>query len=191
MNNICDFCLNYEPKKKSDSLKTKETCSKACFKLDDNEDMMICENFTLVICPSISSAVVERFLRKDINFYDNLCDLASIILTMFSFQSIFKIIFNIERGKIEFVDLTNSQNTYGTFNIKSIELQKGVVSFESDDELRNLILGIVEPDSLVFIEFEDFEYKYPIKGVFTKPNRFINKNKLSLMMQSFNGQEVW
>lgn len=191
MNNICDFCLNYEPKKKSDSLKTKETCSKACFKLDDNEDMMICENFTLVICPNISSAVVERFLRKDINFYDNLCDLASIILTMFSFQSIFKIIFNIERGKIEFVDLTNSQNTYGTFDIKSIELQKGIVSFESDDELRNLILAIVEPESLVFIEFEDFEYKYPIRGVFAKPNRFINKNKLSLMMQSFNGQEVW
>lgn len=191
MNNICDFCLNYEPKKKSDALKTKETCSQACFKLDENEDMMVCENFTLVICPNISSAVVERFLRKDINFYDNLCDLASIILTMFSFQSIFKIIFSIERGKIEFVDLTNSQNTYGVFDIKSIELKKGVVSFESDDELRNLILGVVEPSSLVFIEFEDFDYKHPIKGVFVKPNRFINKNKLSLMMQSFNSQEVW
>ena len=191
MNNLCDFCLNYEPKKKTDSVKTKETCSQSCFKMDENEGMMICENFTLVICPNISSAVVERFLRKDINFYDNLCDLASIILTMFSYQSIFKIIFNIEKGIIEFVDLTNSQNTYGFFNIKSIELKKGAVLFESDDELRHLILSVVEPDSLVFIEFNDFDYKYPIKGVFAKPNRFMNKNKLTLMMQSFNGQEVW
>ena len=64
-------------------------------------------------------------------------------------------------------------------------------SFESDNELRNLILGIVEPDSLIFVEFEDFEYKYPIKGVFAKPNRFFNKNRLALMIQSFGGQEVW
>ena len=121
MNNLCDFCLNYEPKKKSDSIKSKETCSQSCFKMDENEGMMTCENFTLVICPNISSAVVERFLRKDINFYDNLCDLASIILTMFSYQSIFKIVFSIERGKIEFIDLTNSQNTYGSFDINSPE----------------------------------------------------------------------
>ena len=110
---------------------------------------------------------------------------------MFSYQNIFKIVFDIERGKIEFVDLTNSQNSYGAFDIKSIELKKGVVSFESDSELRSLILGIVEPDSLVFIEFEDFEYKYPIKGVFAKPNRFFNKNRLALMMQPFSSQEVW
>lgn len=191
MNNICDFCLNYEPRKKSDSVKSKETCSQACFKIDENEGMMTCENFTLVICPDISSAVVERFLKKDINFYDNLCDLSSMILTMFSYQSIFKIVFSIEHGKIEFIDLTNSQNTYGSFDINSIELKKGVVSFESDNELRNLILGVVEPDSLIFVEFEDFEYKHPIKGVFAKPNRFFNKNRLALAIQSFGGQEVW
>lgn len=191
MSSLCDFCLNYTPKKKGDSIKTKETCTQSCFKMDENENTMICENFTLVICPNISSAVVERFLRKDVNFYDNLCDLTSIVLNMFSYQSVFKIVFNIEKGKIEFIDLTNSQNTYGIFDIKSIELQKGFVSFESTNELRNLILGIVEPDSLIFVEFEDFEYKYPIRGVFTKPNRFLNKNKLTLIMQSFNSQEVW
>ena len=89
MNNICDYCLNYEAKKKSDSIKSKETCSNACFSLNKDENQMTCEKFTLVICPNISSAVVERFLKKDINFYDNLCDLASIILTMFSYQTIF------------------------------------------------------------------------------------------------------
>lgn len=190
-NNLCDFCLNYESKKKSDTTKSKETCSQACFKMDENEGMMVCENFTLVICPNISSAVVDRFLRKDINFYDNLCDLASIILTMFSYQSIFKIIFDIEYRKVEFIDLTNSQNTYGVFDIKSIALEQGVVSFESDNELRNLILSVVDPNSLVFVEFENFEYKYPIKGLFAKPNRFFNKNQFSLLMTSFNGQEVW
>ena len=191
MSNICEFCLNYESKKKSDTIKNKETCSQACFVLDENESMMICDNFTLVICPTVSSAVVERFLRKDINFYDNLCDLTSIILTMFSYQSIFKIIFDIEHGNVEFVDLTNSQNTYGLYDIQAIELKKGIVSFEAEYELRNLILSVVESDSLVFIEFKDFDYKQPIKGVFARPNRFINKNRLTLMMQSFNGQEVW
>lgn len=191
MNNLCDFCLNYEPKKKSEIIKSKETCSQACFKINENEGMMTCDNFTLVICPNVSSAVVERFLRKDINFYDNLCDLASIILTMFSYQSIFKIVFDIEHGNVEFIDLTNSQNTYGIYDINEIELKKGVVSFETNHELRSLILSVVEPDSLVFVEFKDFDYKYPIRGVFAKPNRFINRDKLTLMMQSFNGQEVW
>lgn len=191
MNNLCDFCLNYEPKKKSETIKSKETCSQACFKINENEGMMTCDNFTLVICPNISSAVVERFLRKDINFYDNLCDLASIILTMFSYQSIFKIVFDIEHGNVEFIDLTNSQNTYGIYDINEIELKKGVVSFKTNHELRSLILSVVEPDSLVFVEFKDFDYKYPIRGVFEKPNRFINRDKLTLMMQSFNGQEVW
>ena len=191
MNNLCDFCLNYEPKKKSDIIKSKETCSQACFQINEDEGMMTCDNFTLVICPNVSSAVVERFLRKDINFYDNLCDLASIILTMFSYQSIFKIVFDIEHGNVEFIDLTNSQNTYGIYDINEIELKKGIVSFKTNHELRSLILSVVEPDSLVFVEFKDFDYKYPIKGVFAKPNRFINRDKLTLMMQSFNGQEVW
>ena len=191
MSSICDFCLNYEAKKKGTSIKSKETCSQACFKMNENEGMMICENFMLVICPNVSSAVVERFLRKDIDFYENLCDLASIILGMFSYQSIFKIVFDIEHGQIEFIDLTNSQNTYGLYNIKAIKLQKGMVSFDADKELKHLILSVVEPDSLVFIEFKDFEYKYPIKGVFTKPNRFIHKNTLTLFMKPFNGQEGW
>lgn len=191
MNNICDYCLNYEAKKKSDSIKSKETCSNACFSLNKDENQMTCEKFTLVICPNISSAVVERFLKKDINFYDNLCDLASIILTMFSYQTIFKIVFDIEHGKIELIDMTNSGNTYGLFNIKSIQLEKGLVQFESDSEFRQLVLSIIDPESLVFIEFKDFDYQYPIKGVFAKPNRFISKDKLTLMIQSFNGQEVW
>lgn len=191
MDNLCDFCLNYEAKNKTDKHKNQETCSQACFRMDDNEGMMICENFTLVLCPNISSAVVERFLRKDINFYDNLCDLASIILTMFSYQTIFKIVFDIEHGNIEFLDMTNSQNTYGTYKIHSFELQKGIVSFETEHELRNLILSVVESESLVFVEFKDFEHKYPIRGVFGRPNRFFNKNRLSLGIQSFNGQEVW
>lgn len=191
MNSICDFCLNYETKKKGDVAKTKETCSQACFKMNENEGMMVCENFMLVICPNVSSAVVERFLRKDMDFYDNLCDLASIILAMFSYQSIFKIIFDIEHGKVEFVDLTNSQNTYGIYNIKAIELKKGTVSFEADKELKHLLLSVVEPESLIFIEFEDFEYKYPIKGIFAKPNRFIHKDRLTLIMKAFSGQEGW
>ena len=191
MNNLCDFCLNYEPKKKNSTIKSKDTCTQACFKMDEEEGMMTCDNFTLVICPNVSSAIVERFLRKDINFYDNLCDLTSIILTMFSYQSIFKIVFDIEHGNIEFLDMTNSQNTYGIYDIKSIKLQQGVVSFESSDELRGLILSVVEPDSLVFVEFKDFEHKYPIRGIFAKPNRLINREKLTLMMQSFSGQEVW
>ena len=191
MDNLCDFCLNYEPKKENHTAKTKETCVQACFKMDEEEGVMTCDNFTLVICPNISSAVVERFLRKDINFYDNLCDLTSIILTMFSYQTIFKIVFDIEHGTVEFLDMTNSHNTYGIYDITSIKLEKGVVSFETSEELRNLILSVVESDSLIFIEFKDFEYKHPIRGVFTKPNRFINKERLTLMMQSFSGQEVW
>ena len=191
MSNVCEYCLNYESKNKKSSVKSQETCSQACFKMDANEGMMVCENFTLVICPDVSSAMVERFLRKDINFYDNLCYLASMILTMFSYQSIFKVIFDIEHGKLEFIDLTNSQNTYGAYDIKTIELKKGMVTFETNSELRHLLLSVVEPESLIFVEFKDFEYKYPIKGIFAKPNRFIDKNTLTLMLKSFNQEEVW
>lgn len=191
MDNICNYCLNYEPKTKKNSTKNKESCSQACFKMSEQEGMMVCENFTLVICPDVSSAVIERFLRKNMNFYDNLCYLASMILSIYAYQSVFKIIFDIENGKIEFVDLTNAQNTYGIYDIKTIELRKGVVSFETDKELKHLLLSVIEPDSLIFVEFKDFAYKYPIKGVFAKPNRFIDKNTLSLMLKSFGGQEVW
>lgn len=190
MSNICEFCLNYESEQ-NDATKTKESCTNSCFKMDKNEEMMVCSNFALVICPNLSSAVIERFLRKDINFYDNLCDLTSIILSMYSFQNIFKIIFDIEHGKVEFLDLTNSEATYGKYDLKSIEIQKGIVSFEAEEELKYIILGVVESDSLVFIEFEDFDYKYPIRGIFAKPNRFFNKNILSLKMQAFSNQEVW
>lgn len=190
MSNICEFCLNYESEKDS-SMKTKELCKNSCFTMDENEGMLVCSNFALVICPNLSSAVIERFLRKDIDFYDNLCDLTSIILSMYSYQDIFKIIFDIEHGQVEFIDLTNSQATYGKYNLNSIEIQKGIVTFETESDLRNLILSVVKGDSLVFIEFEDFEYKYPIKGVFAKPNRFFNKNTLALKMHAFSNQEVW
>lgn len=190
MSNICEFCLNYESEE-DNCTKTKELCTNSCFKMNEDEGMMVCSNFVLVICPNLSSAVVERFLRKDINFYDNLCDLTSIILSMYSFQNIFKIIFDIEHGKVEFLDLTNSETTYGKYNLQSIEIQKGIVSFETEEDLRYLILSVVESDSLVFIEFKDFDYKYPIKGIFAKPNRFFNKNVLALKMQAFNNKEVW
>lgn len=190
MNSICDFCLNYDSEDKG-NIKIKEKCSNACFKMNEYEQAMVCDNFALVICPNLSSAVIERFLKKDIDFYDNLCDLTSIILTMFSYQNIFKIIFDIEHKSVEFLDLTNSQNTYGIYNIDCIELYKGVVSFETEPELRHLILNVVEPNSLVFVEFKDFEYKYPIKGTFAKPNRFFNKNRFSLKMESYNKREVW
>lgn len=190
MSNICEYCLNYESEQDS-SIKTKELCTNSCFKMDENEGVMICSNFTLVICPNLSSAIVDRFLKKDINFYDNLCDLTSIILSMYSFQNIFKIIFDIEHGKVEFLDLTNSEMTYGMYDLKSIELQKGVVSFEADKDLRHIILNVVQSDSLVFVEFQDFDYKYPIKGIFAKPNRFFNKNMMALRIQAFNNQEVW
>lgn len=191
MNNICQYCLNYESKKKNQEHKNRETCLNQSFVMSANENEMICENFMLVISPNVSSAVVERFLRKDINFYDNLCDLASIILTMFSYQTIFKIVFDIEHGLVELIDMTNSSNSYGTFMIESIQLTKGCVSFKSDSDFVQLVLGVIEPESLIFVEFKDFDYKYPIKGTFAKPHRFFNKNELSLFIQSFDGQEVW
>lgn len=192
MNNVCSYCLNYEPKKKKDAnIKTQENCSHACFSLNKDEKIMVCQNFSFVIAPAISSAVVERYLKKDINFYDNLCDLASIILTMFSFQTIFKIVFDIEHGEVELIDISNSSNTYGTFHFDSIELKKGYLMFEANDEFRSLILGVIEENSLIFVEIKDFDHQYPIKGTFMRPNRFIKKNRLTLGIQSFSGQEVW
>lgn len=191
MYNVCDFCLNYESKNSDMDKKTEDTCSNSCFKMNKDEGDIICENFDLVLCPDVSYSVIKRFLKQDINFYDNLCDLISIILTMFSYQTIFKIVFDIEHGLIEFLDLTNSQNSYGVFDLTDIELKKGEISFVAESEFRQIVLGVVEPDSLIFVEIKDFEHKYPIRGVFCKPNRFFNKDKLALKVQSFVGQEVW
>lgn len=189
MTNICDFCLNYESDIESD-YKTREFCSQACFYMDDDEGEMVCKNFALVICPCLSSAIVERFIKRDANFYETLCDLTSLILTIFSYQTIFKIKFDIEHGSVELFDLTTS-HTYGNFKLNSIELEKGFVTFETDYEFRTIISSIIEPTSLIFVEFEDFENDKVIRGVFTKLNRFINRNKITLLIQEFSGLEVW
>lgn len=182
MTNICDYCLNYESESE-DAIKSEQTCSQACMSFDQNENEMVCENFALVICPIISSAVIERFLKKNVDFYDSLCDLASLILTIFSYQNVFKIIFDIENGSVELINMTGSESSYGKFKIKSIQLQQGLVSFEAEPDCKNIIFSVIDPDSLVFVDFEDFDHEFPIQGTFAKPNRFFNKDRISLFMQ--------
>lgn len=183
---VCDFCLNYTSQGDEEELKTRDACSQACFEMDVNEEALICKNFSLVLCPDVSSAVIERFLKKDIDFYNHLCDLISMTLIMFSYQTIFKVIFDIEHSTVEFVDLTSSQSTYGLFKMKSIEIKENIVSFETEDELKDIIFSVVEPESIVFVEFSDFDHQYPIKGIFAKKNRFFNKNQISLFMTQYN-----
>ena len=79
-------------------------------------------------------------VQKNVDFYDSLCDLTSLILTIFSYQNVFKVVFNIEHGSIELINMTGSENSYGKFKIKSIELQQGIVSFEAEPDFKNIIL---------------------------------------------------